>query len=175
MLYQIVGLDIKIVKDYETESKSIRELYNRFKSEYKIPKNLLKEIEKDERLNYYMAEEEKKEYINMWGKKEGKECESYKKEEYNLYNDISLENQKMCEVQCNHYLDVGCMCEGCSKKRLSILEKVTKGEHIEPGHKIIHKDNSNKNVIYVERIKIKVENKPKNILRKALINSLSNN
>jgi len=87
-----------------------------------------------------------------------------------LYKEISLENQRICEIQESHYLDVGCMCIGCIKKRKSVLEGVSRGESVE---RIIHKES--KNVVYYERKVIKPSNKPKNILRKALSNSLSGN
>jgi hypothetical protein len=168
ILRQIIGLDIKIVKDYETEGKKISELYKRFKNEYKIPSNLLKNIEDDERLIYYTGEEYKCDYIRMWREKEGVGCDTYNFSEYVLYKEISSENQRKYDIQKDHYLDVGCMCSGCSKSRMLVLDKVSKGESIE---KIIHKES--KNVVYYERKMIKTVNKPKNILRKALSNSLS--
>jgi len=55
---------------------------------------------------------------------------------------------------------------------MCILGKVSKGEKIDVRYKITHKEN--KNIVCDERKRIKIINKPTNILRKAMSNSLSN-
>ena len=58
ILTKIFGFNIKIIKDYESSNKPIKNLYNLFKSSYKIPKNLLDEQMNDTYLKYYYSEEE---------------------------------------------------------------------------------------------------------------------
>ena len=53
ILTKIFGFDICIIKDYETSSKPIKDLYHRFKMHYKIPNNFLNDVIKCRYLNYY--------------------------------------------------------------------------------------------------------------------------
>jgi len=137
ILSSIINLDIIIIPDYETEKKEIGELYKKFKEEYKLPQNYLKIIDEDKYLNYYYSAQEKEEYINNWKKKTKEEENSYTKNEYDLYTNISQENMQQETIQKNHYIDNGCYCNKCNKQRKEIYMKVKKGEKIE--EKIKHK------------------------------------
>jgi len=51
--------------------------------------------------------------------------ESYNEEEYKLYMRVSIENSVYDVVDGSHYIDEGCKCEDCSKKR-ELLKKYLK-------------------------------------------------
>jgi hypothetical protein len=129
MLKQITGLDVMIIKDYETANKEIGSLYNKFKEAYKIPPYLLDAIKADNALHYYLTQTEISAYIDRWAENSGCSCINtcscigYTQEEYALYMAISGENtsQIYIEKETEHYLDVGCVCVGCSRKRCDML------------------------------------------------------
>jgi hypothetical protein len=129
ILTNILGIDVKIVRDYETEKKMIGDLYKMFKREYKIPVNFLEEIKNDPKFHFYNSEEERNSYI--YGKKVGQRYEGYNMQEYNVYKSISLENSKGFFLMQGHYMDQGCLCEICSDKRKTLREKVYNGMVLE--------------------------------------------
>ena len=47
ILTNIFGFNISIIKDYESSNKPIKQLYNLFKTSYKIPINMLNELLND--------------------------------------------------------------------------------------------------------------------------------
>jgi len=121
IINEIFGVNVKIVNDYETDKKTIKNLFKQFKENYKIPANLFLIIENCEKLKYYFSPEEREEYLNNWRSKQTKELQPYTENEYILYMELSLENQHIGEIQRNHYMDVGCSCKACSRKREQIL------------------------------------------------------
>ena len=131
ILNSIFKTNIKIVKDYETEKKPIKDIFKRFKEEYKIPLNLLNFIENCNSLKYYYSKQERVEYLNNWRNKQTSICSYYSEGEYNLYNQITFENQHICEIQRKHYIDDGCGCIGCIRKRQIAVYKLSMGETIE--------------------------------------------
>ena len=130
MLKQITGLDVMIVKDYETEKKGIGSIYKKFKEVYKIPPYLLEKVKSDNSLNYYLTQTEVSSYIDRWSQNSGCSCSSscrcvgYSQNDYNLYMKISGENACMLYIEkvTDHYLDVGCVCVGCSRKRDLVVD-----------------------------------------------------
>ena len=79
-------------------------------------------------LNFYYNEEERNVYLNYW---ENKLCDvfhPYSVYEYNFYMNICLENQYINDIQLEHYVDNGCFCSCCSKKRREIFMKAKSGE-----------------------------------------------
>ena len=131
ILKKILGIDIFIVNDYETNRKPIHQLFSLFKNHYKIPINLITLIESDPTLSYYYSAEERNEYIKMWrGKTNNIVASTFTIEEYAFYSDIALDNQYIGEIQMDHYIDLGCLCMGCSRKRGLMLLKVMRGETI---------------------------------------------
>jgi hypothetical protein len=136
ILTSILGTNILIINDYETDNKPIKDMFRKFKDEYKIPENLLQIIENCPKLKYYYSPEEREEYLNIWRNKKTFDFNPYTEEEYNFYYKISQENAYMNEVQRTHYLDEGCTCKACELKRSSILERINRGENV--NEKIIH-------------------------------------
>jgi hypothetical protein len=127
VLTNILKIKIGIVKDYESSNKPIKDLYNLFKSTYKIPKNLLEDLMNCKYLNYYSSPEEKKQYYNEWLLKSSQQFEPYTVEQYIVYNEITLENCHLDCVQLEHYMDEGCSCRACNMKRRSVSIKILNG------------------------------------------------
>jgi len=133
---QIMNIDIKIVKDYETESKTIKDTYIRFKQNYRIPGNLMELIKSDKSLQFYYSEHERNEYINSWTSKQCGNITTYTEQEYALYKLISRENIGHKVTHRNHYMDTGCTCRGCAYKRTELIKKIQSGE--QTSGQIIH-------------------------------------
>ena len=137
ILSGLLNTEIRIVKDYETENKPIKDIYKAFKDNYRLPVNLLELMKNNEMLNNYYSEEERAQYFESWSSKINmEETRIYSTEEFNLYNEISVENQCMNDTHTEHYIDLGCTCLACSSKRARLLEKIKRGETIDD--KIIH-------------------------------------
>ena len=119
-----------IINDYETNGKQIKDLYENFKNHFCIPSNLLEDLKYDKYLNYYYSLEEKDVYLSEWEKRVCDSVVVYNEEEYELYLKISIENATKSLIQKNHYIDVGCSCTMCSKKRQSLFEKAKRGEKV---------------------------------------------
>jgi hypothetical protein len=122
ILKEILGKDIRIIRDYETTNKAVSEIYNRFQENYKIGENLLELVKSDKGFSYYQTEEEKDDYISKWGKKTEGVVRYFTENEYKLYINIVSDNQYMGEIQANHYKDNGCICNGCNEKRKNVRE-----------------------------------------------------
>ena len=153
ILYEIFRLPVIIVKDYESQSRAFSQLFKKFNLLYKIPINYLNDIN-NYKLDYYLSSEEKKDYINNWNNKIDKVNIPFTIEQYNLYSSISRENQYYFNIQQNHYIDEGCSCLFCSKKRYQLLKFIisNKNEKIKEKDYIIHSNvineyNNNKNNI----------------------------
>ena len=155
ILSEIFKIDVKVIRDYETESKPVKDLYNKFKQNYKIPANLIEEIKQNDALKFYYNEEERQEYIHIWETRMSEPFRSYTREEFALYNEISVENQYVNETHRDHYIDMGCICFACSRKRMKLVEKIRSGEKLE--EKIIHEEAK------IELVKEKVETIKKQI------------
>lgn len=136
ILLELLQVNITIVKDYTTENKIIKELFIKFKQEYKIPSNLFDIIVNDNSLKFYYTEEERNEYISSWQSKVTSEYLSYTESEYKLYKTICYENNTEVILQKNHYMDLGCTCKLCSLKRATITNKINTGKPVTG--KIIH-------------------------------------
>jgi len=130
-LNDIFQVNIRIVNDYETEKKPIKDIYKQFKERYRIPSNLLQMVENCNALKYYYSQEEREIYLNVWRSKQSETVEPFSQEQYFMYNELSLENQHIGEIQRTHYIDTGCTCTGCKRKRQIMLYKISKGETVD--------------------------------------------
>ena len=130
ILTKLLQTEIIIVKDYESTNKEIKDLYIRFKNEYKIPINFINEyIQNDTYLNYYYSEVEKQQYINEWLQNSTPNIYTpFTKEEYKLYEEITIENCHLDYIQQNHYLDEGCICNSCNTKRTKVCEQIKQNQ-----------------------------------------------
>jgi len=138
ILSQILNTNIYILTDYQTDKKTIGNLYNRFKNSYKLPMNYYELIKTDKYFNLYLNENERNQYLSNWNNKLTNDFSSYTQEQYNFYINLCLENQVYNDFQSEHYLDNGCLCVLCSKKREFILNKLKNKEMI--NDKIIHNE-----------------------------------
>jgi len=98
----------------------------------------LEEIQESHCYMYYMTQQEQTEYFEKWTKKRGQPWTSYTKEEFSFYQRISKENKHNCEIQREHYLDGGCLCSMCNKKRYLLLKRVKTNEKEKVNVRIIH-------------------------------------
>jgi hypothetical protein len=168
ILSTILQEDIVLISDYKTETKSIGELYKKFKNEYKLPVNYYENIKTCKYFNYYYNEEERNNYLSTWNNNLEEECVPYTSVEFDFYMNLCLENQYINDIQIDHYIDNGCFCELCKNKRRDIFFRAKNGEKI--FQKIIHD-----NVVFEEKqniIKrgIEIINKKIEILNKKRAN-----
>ena len=159
MLSEILETEILIVNDYETDKKPIKDMYSKFKTAYRIPLNLYKMIESCESLKYYYSAVERQMYLDTWRSKIcPEEFTTYTADEFKFYTELTLDNQYMTEIQREHYIDMGCVCLGCSAKRKKMFIQLKNGGQI--NEKINHeaakieylKDNIKKAPIIIRKI-----------------------
>jgi hypothetical protein len=168
ILQEIFGVNIVIITDYKTENKSICNLYNRFKNEYRIPSNLLETINNCKYLNYYYSVQEKEEYLNTWSQKISSNFISYTEQEYAFYINLCAENKFHNKVQREHYIYNGCKCGPCQIKRTNVFVRAKNGET--NFEKIIHVDAVSE---HVNNINLNIANKVNTVNK--LIHKINNN
>ena len=160
ILTNIFGFKICIIKDYESSNKPIKNLYNLFKSSYKIPINLLNEQINDKYFKYYYSEEEIQNYYNDWLIKIDDVKNSYTKEQFLLYQQITIENSYFEKIQLDHYFDEGCICSACCIKRVETISKMLRD--IEVKERIVHTEAKieliQKKVIRANKLTEKINN-----------------
>jgi hypothetical protein len=160
ILTNIFKSEIVIIYDYNTENKCIGYLYKRFKQEYRLPINFFELIKECKYLNFYYDETERNNYINYWSNKLSNDFFTpYTKSEYNFYMNLCLENQYINDIQNEHYIDNGCFCNYCTKKRKDIFFKAKSG--VKVFEKIIHREVINE--VKNEKIN-KINDKLKNVI-----------
>jgi hypothetical protein len=165
ILANLLEHPIKIVKDYETTSKPIKDLYIKFKEKYKIPKNYLDELRGCKYLNYYYSSDEQTEYLSKWSEKSTILFTPFTLDEYNTYEYICIENKYMDTIQDNHYLDEGCVCNSCQMKRQSVIHKLLNGSDIT--ERIVHNEVNTEIMLY----KINTVKKANQYLKNTAVNS----
>jgi hypothetical protein len=178
ILSTIFESDIVLITDYQTKEKKIGRLYNKFKSEYKLPLNFFEEIKTNKYFLYYYSDKERNDYINLWQKKLCDSVIAYTEEEYKFYVNLYLENQYINDIQIEHYIDNGCFCKFCSLKRKDIFFRAKNGE--KNFEKIIHTEVINNEIQNInKKIKKLIENNSinrqkstnKNIIKSGFINN----
>lgn len=138
ILSSIFQTDIVLISDYQTENKKIGELYNRFKTEYKIPENFFENIKSCKYFKFYYSIPERNAYLNLWKSRLDTSIIPYTQTEFSFYIHLCLENQYINDVQIEHYIDNGCFCNFCSLKRKDIFFRAKNGET--KFEKIIHNE-----------------------------------
>lgn len=162
ILTAILKIEIIIIDDYQTDKKHIGAFYKRFKEEYRLPENYVDLIKNCKHFNFYYSEEERNKYLESWKQKLRGIFIPYTDIEYMFYVKLYLENQHINDIQLDHYIDNGCYCKLCNKKRREMFFKAKKGEKIT--EKLIHYDVisneiDNRNNKLVEVIKKKIASK----------------
>ena len=158
ILTKLLGFKICMVKDYESSNKPIKDLYIAFKNTYRIPLNLLNDINNCKYLNYFYSPSELKEYYNHWLQLSTTNFISYSPEQYKMYEELTIENSHMDYIQLNHYMDEGCLCEACNIKRKSISNNLLNGKVV-TDH--IHHSDAIKEMNKKRLIRKKIMNQPK--------------
>jgi hypothetical protein len=148
ILTTIFGTNIKPIKDYESSNKPIKDLYARFKHEYKIPRNLLNELTTCKHFNYYYSEEEREKYISWWSAKSAADFTPYTSDQFTIYEQLTIDNSYIDSIQVNHYMDEGCLCKACSIKRCEMANKLNHGLMVTD--RIVHTEA--KNELLVKRV-----------------------
>jgi hypothetical protein len=163
ILTNIFGSRICIVKDYESINKPIKDLYLKFKSIYRIPRNLLDDIMKCKYLKYFYSPLEINEYFNLWVNMSTSDFVSYTIEEYKIYEEITIENAHIDYIQLNHYMDEGCSCKACDIKRSVVSNKIMRGIPLSNDDQIKHEEA--KHQLIVKRVNVvnKINDAIKNI------------
>ena len=157
ILTQLLHTKIIIVRDYETENKEINILYQNFKKVYRIPENYLKALEVCDYLNYYLNKTEKEYYLYEWSTKKAAVFTGFTESEYKLYDDLCNENNHILTIQLNHYMDEGCTCALCCKKRISMSSRLLRGESVKD--KVVHEHERVENKLNkIEKLKSLVKN-----------------
>ena len=171
ILQEIFDVNVVIITDYKSENKIIKDIYSKFKNEYKLPYNFYDLISNCKYLNYYYSSQEKEEYLNSWLQKTSIKVIPYTQQEYDFYINISLENKNYNSIQREHYIDNGCLCNYCRNKKREIFYKAKNGETT--FEKIIHTDVV---VEHVNNVNLNIVNKV-NTVNKLIhkINNAKNN
>jgi hypothetical protein len=138
ILTNLFGFPIRTIKDYESSNKPIKDIYIKFKNSYNIPTNLLNDVMKDTYFQYYYSVDEIAKYYNNWLAKSVSPVVHYNREQYDLYEQISIENCHIDKVQLDHYFDEGCICKACCIKRCETVSTLLNGNNITT--RIIHKE-----------------------------------
>jgi len=176
ILTNIFKFKICVIKDYESVNKPIKDLYNLFKMNYRVPINLLDTVMNCNYLNYYYSSQEKTDYYNEWRRRSTGFKNHYSPEQYRLYEELSLENCHYDRVQIDHYLDEGCLCKACNLKRSEVSSKILRGIFVT--EKIVHSEAKTqlieKRVMRANKINQFISDLPNKFRRKDFKKEMSN-
>jgi hypothetical protein len=155
ILTNLLGFKICMVKDYESINKPIKDIYTAFKNTYRIPLNLLNDINNCKYLNYFYSSSEINEYYKHWLQISTIDFISYTEEQYKMYEELTIENSHMDFIQLNHYIDEGCLCKACASKRTSVANQLLNGQAITDHihHLEAKKEFCSKRLLQVAKIK----------------------
>jgi hypothetical protein len=134
ILTELLKVEVIMVKDNLAETKTnpgVASVYKQLKETYQIPANFLERIQtSDQDFLSYLTESEQAQYLQKWQKNGCAESFDafFTPEEFSLYQRISLENQRFFRIDTNHYLDFGCICCDCTKKRTFLKAQVKSGK-----------------------------------------------
>jgi hypothetical protein len=142
MLSSIFKRDVVIINDYLTNDKSIAEIYNRFKADYKLPLNYYNLIKDCEYMKFYLSDDERNNYLEQYSNRLGPGYTPYTQMEYDFYIRLCLENQFVNDIQGEHYIDEGCICQACKIERAKLFDMLKNG--IKTNKRIKHSDSLKK-------------------------------
>ena len=156
ILSTIFGMHIEVVTDYASDKKALGSLYVAFKREYKIPEAYLNFVKySDTQFAFYLSQKERAAYIAKWGcchPDTNADAVPFTDQEYAFYSQMSKENSYMDKVERTeeHYLDEGCVCDACMKRRKEVAEKIIAAPHhpINASHRIHHREAVKKHMIH---------------------------
>lgn len=132
----IFGQKICTIRDYQTENKTVKDLYRNFNETYRIPENYLNDIMENKYFNYYYSDEERQQYYNKWVLKIAPNNVPYTGEQFKVYEEISIENCCFDFIQMHHYIDDGCSCNACIIRRNRVKQLILNRKY--NGERIFH-------------------------------------
>ena len=138
ILTKIIGIPIYLFTDYETANKPVKDAFQSFKKDLRIPSRILDRLMDNVELKYYMSAAEIADYMTLWRAKSvvDDSVAPFNAQQFQLYKEISLQNKHFSEFQTQHYADEGCLCPMCSAQRAVVLDLIKRGNKV-PG-KVIH-------------------------------------
>ncbi len=156
ILSTIFGIHIEVVTDHASNKKTLGNLYAVFKREYKIPEAYLNTVQDlDSQFSYYLSDKERAAYIAKWKTAclpDNCSSESFAEQEYAFYSQLSRENSYMDKVERTeeHYLDEGCVCDACMKRRKEVAAKIIAAPHhlLNASHRIHHRESVKTHMIH---------------------------
>ena len=130
----------------------------------KIPEAYLDSVQNaDAQFAYYLSEKERTAYIAKWMTARLASCPPmtarlatdvavhFTDQEYAFYSQLSIENSYMDKVERTdeHYLDEGCVCDACMKRRKEVAEKIIAAPHhpINSSYRIHHREAVKKHMV----------------------------
>ena len=128
ILNKLLNINVVIIKDYETDKKAIHSTFTKFRSGYKIPRNLLELVKTCPQLNFYYSPTEIFAYLSTWERNSTDNVVYFSPVEYTLYQTLSSDNQHNLTIRRNHYMDMGCTCKACSITRCKTVDKILHGD-----------------------------------------------
>jgi hypothetical protein len=137
ILSPILKINIYPIVDNRRVTLELKDLYTKFKNEYKIPTNLFDLVKNDKSFTYYLSPEEGFNYVKKYKNRLTSDCEHFSIEQYNAYTFVSSENQKNIDIESDHYFDEGCQCDYCQQIRATTIFRLQKG--LPPKQKILHR------------------------------------
>jgi hypothetical protein len=140
ILSDILKTEIIIVKDYETSNKFIGELYNNFKTVYRLPFCYFDDLKECPSLKKYLTFDERQDYLHKWSERlDASSRTSFSSVEYDFYRKLCLENQFYFRPKVFHYKDDGCLCKDCVQLRKTNILDLLKNPHHTIQEEVIHK------------------------------------
>ena len=126
ILSEILKTDIIIIRDHETTG----DLYNRFKTVYRLPCSYFDELQDCPSLKKFMSFDERQEYLHKWSDRlETSPHTPFTSVEYSFYTKLCLENQFYFRPKAFHYKDDGCLCCDCVEIRKTNIYNLHKSPH----------------------------------------------
>jgi len=124
VLTELFKTPITIVRDFETATRGVGELYKRFCSSFKLPPERFYDLLNLLKLDKYLTINERNAYLNKWMLRQGSIIDTpipFNNTEWSFYNNLSNDNQYYKRELVRHYLDDGCLCSACIEQRRKSL------------------------------------------------------
>jgi len=113
----------RVLHDYSSDKKAIKDLYRRFKESYRLPPNLLEWVANDKDFRYFNDPSEQEAYLKKWSS-DIPSIVPFTTDEYSLYERLCIENNHIDYIQRYHYQDEGCRCAACNMQRSKLIQKI---------------------------------------------------
>lgn len=122
ILTKILNKQINMIKDYDTTTRVIGNMYSKYCKEFKLTPQIYENLLQSPLLNLYMTENERNKYLNYWMTRQCNIINTipFSLEEWKLYKYICNDNQYYIRPLVKHYIDDGCLCMNCKEKRRKV-------------------------------------------------------